>query len=91
MRKFVYMVKTGQLSKLDNNYHFYETELFTSKKKALARCHNGIDCNKGYDVKTEEFDQETFRRESTQIDYKCLSTEGREMDIRHWIEKIELQ
>jgi len=90
-KRYVYMVKTGSLDHSKNRYEFYNTEMFSSKVKALERCQNGLDCNKAYDIDRTQFDKELYQRDTVQIDFTCKSTEGNEMNQRYWIEQLELR
>jgi hypothetical protein len=92
MAKYVYVVKTGGLSRIDNKYHFYDTEVFSSEKKALERCQNGMDCNKAYDITRDVQERDVYQRKSICIDYKCMDVEGKvEMNQRYWIDQLELK
>lgn len=91
-KKFVYVVKTGGLSRIDNKYHFYDTEVFSSEKKALDRCQNGLDCNKAYDITRDVQERDVYQRKSICIDYKCMDVDGKvEMNQRYWIDQLELK
>jgi|TARA_R110000824_G_scaffold400342_1_gene607667 hypothetical protein len=91
-KKYVYMVKTGGLSRIDDKFHFYNTEMFSSKKKALDRCQNGLDSNKAYNVDRKLFEKDVYQRDIVQIDFNCMNTDGDvEMKQRYWVEQIELK
>jgi hypothetical protein len=90
-KKYVYSVKTGSFIARDSKYTFYDTEMFSSKKKALDRCQNGLDCNKAYDVERVDIKYTPRDMMIKQIDFKCTDTTGQhEMVQRYWIEQIEL-
>jgi hypothetical protein len=91
-KKYVYMVKTGGLSRIDDKFHFYNTEMFSSKKKALDRCQNGLDSNKAYNLDRKLFEKDVYQRDIVQIDFNCMNTDGDvEMKQRYWVEQIELK
>jgi hypothetical protein len=85
-KKYVYMVKTGGLSRIDDKFHFYNTEMFSSKKKALDRCQNGLDSNKAYNLDRKLFEKDVYQRDIVQIDFNCMNTDGDvEMKQRYWV------
>lgn len=81
--KSIYVLQIGQLSKLDNQYHFYDIDVFSSKKKIEAEIQNRIDVNKGTNVVRSEAFRGTGTINSELVTYDCLSTDGIPMSIRY--------
>jgi hypothetical protein len=85
--KKVYVLRTGDLSKIDNQFHFYGIEVFSSKKKIERAIENRILINRGINVHREEchpysgFGNIT----NTLVTYDCLSVNGNPMKIRYQI------
>ena len=47
----IYVLRTGGLSKIDNRFHFYDIEVFSSNKKINEEVKKRIDINKGTNVR----------------------------------------
>lgn len=82
-QKSIYVLQTGELSKYDNQYHFYDIEVFSSKKKIEQEIQNRIECNKGTNVVRDEGYCGFGTRSNTLITYDCLSIDGRPMSVRY--------
>jgi hypothetical protein len=81
--KSIYVLQTGGLSKIDNQFHFYELEVFSSKKKIEREIENRILVNKGTDVVRDEGYCGTGTKSNVLVTYNCLSTDGQPMRIRY--------
>lgn len=92
-KKFVYLFETGQLSNIDNCYHFYDSEIYSSQKKIELELANRVLVNGGYSIEREAFNFPTFNGgKYTLFTYKCMDTEGVvEMSIRYRITKKEVK
>jgi len=97
--KYVYIIEIGQLSRLKNEFFFYDMEVFPSDKAAKKVINNMIDCNNGYGVvikNNKKGDGSGFRRgevEVTSYTYNCLSAPERgetpkSMQVRYVLRKI---
>lgn len=101
--KYVYIIEIGGLSRIDNQFHFYDMEVFPTEKAAIANIKNMIEVNtetsfENSGVEVEELSM-TFRRgekKCTHYTYNCLSApdfeDGRrkEMRVRYVLRKIEV-
>ena len=88
-KKRVYILQTGGLSKIDNQYHFYDVEVFSSMKKIKQEIENRIEVNGGTDVVREEGYRGIGTLNNVLVTYQCLSTDGNVMKIRYqMLEKI---
>lgn len=90
----VYLIETGQLSNLDNKYHFYDKEIFSSQKAVDFYLNNSLECNKATNVEIEE-DKYCFHRgekKRTMVSYECMSVdeEPKLMKVRVIISKFEV-
>lgn len=53
MRK-TYVLYTGQLSNVDNRFHFYDIEVYSSRSKITQEIDNRIKVNGGFNVCYDE-------------------------------------
>ncbi len=81
--KSIYVLQTGGLSKIDNQFHFYEIEAFSSKKKIEQEIQNRIEVNKGTNVVRDEGYRGIGTLSNILVTYDCLSTDGNPMRIRY--------
>ena len=82
--KHAYVLRVGNFDASLGEYRFYDIEVFTSAKKLRAAVANRIKVNKGYEVDYELTKKEDYKNEWSQlVNYKCLSSDGREMKIRY--------
>jgi hypothetical protein len=81
--KSIYVLQIGDLSSIDNLFHFYDLEVFTSRKKIEQAIQNRIEVNKGTDVVRDEGYCGIGTKSCTFITYNCLSTEGKPMRVRY--------
>ncbi len=81
--KKVYVLHTGGLSNIDNQFHFYDIEVFSSKKKIQEEIEHRIMVNKGSNIRYDEGFNGVGTLSNTLITYDCLSTEGIPMVIRY--------
>ena len=81
--KSIYVLQTGGLSNIDNQFHFYEIEVFSSKKKIEQEIQNRIEVNRGTNVVRDEGYSGIGTRSNILVTYDCLSTDGRPMRIRY--------
>jgi len=104
--KYVYIIEIGQLSRIDNIFHFYDMEVFPSKESAVANIKNMIECNtrgkfselvSSGQVEVNE-NMTTFNRgemSSTHYTYNCMShaapgEEAKEMRVRYVLKKMKV-
>lgn len=89
----VYLIETGQLSNLDNKYHFYDKEIFTSQKAVDFFLKSSMECNKATNIETFENEYCFHRGEKKRkmITYECMSAdeEPKLMKMRLVISKFE--
>jgi len=93
-KKFVYVLESGGANK-DGNYHFYEMEIFSSRKKLDQRIEKSISINKGWDLTKENFYFTPRENEVLLYSYKCMSSENepnlsREMTVKYKVSKREI-
>jgi hypothetical protein len=81
--KKVYVLHTGGLSNIDNRFHFYDIEVFSSMKKIKEEIEQRIRINGGSNVRYDEGFNGVGTLSNTLITYDCLSTEGIPMVIRY--------
>jgi hypothetical protein len=81
--KSIYVLQTGDLSKIDNQFHFYDIEIFSSRKKIEYAIQSRIEINKGINVIYDEGYCGIGTRKNTLITYDCLSTDGNQMKVRY--------
>ena len=91
--KFVYLVERRQLSSTTNYFELYDTEIYSSLKKAKGAVENSIECNKGYNI---DRDDSTYLGENLgRVDYTSLGwgrdDERVEMRLRLVIIKKEVR
>jgi len=91
-----YLLKCGQLNKSTNQFEFYDFDIFSSKKKALADIKNRIDVNKGFCVSEELINIGDVRHLNLQVTYDCMSAPFRDelsrpMKIRYCLYKKEMK
>ncbi len=96
MAKYIYLLETGQLSKIDNKFHFYETEAFSTMKKVILETKKRIDVNKGTDLVVEDMHSCHWEVQVTHMTYNCMSTSfggeiPKPMTNRFIIRKIKIQ
>ena len=85
MEKRIFVLQTGGLSRIDNQFHFYEIEVFTSRKKIERAVSNRIEVNKGINVVREAGYCGIGTRKNELVTYDCFSTEGNKMTLRYQI------
>jgi hypothetical protein len=83
--KSVYVLQTGGLSKIDNQFHFYEIEVFSSRKKIELAVANRIEVNKGFNIRKDEGYCGIGTRNNELITYDCISTDNNRMTLRYQI------
>ncbi len=88
--KKAYVLYTGGLSKIDNRFHFYDIEVFSSRKKIQEEIEHRIMVNKGSNVRYDEGFNGVGTLSNTLITYDCLSTEGIPMTIRYQLMEKKL-
>ena len=81
--KSVYVLHTGGLSRIDNQYHFYDIEVFSSNKKMMTEVMNRIEVNGGYNVVKDEGYCGSGTKSNVLLTYECYSTDGTKMKIRY--------
>jgi hypothetical protein len=91
--RFIYLVEKRQLNNTTNCFELYDTEAFSSLKKAQAAVENSIECNKGFDINRDTTSY--LEKNLGRIDYTSLGW-GRddarvEMRLRLIINKKELR
>ena len=91
MKKYCYVLSIGSLSKIDDKFHFYDIEVFTSKKKVEKSIKNRIEINKGSDVVYEDGLTGLTSLESWLVTYNCLNTDGKEMRVRYVVRQTVLK
>ena len=97
MTKYIYLLETGQLSKIDNKFYFSDKEAFSTMKKVILETKKRIDVNKGTDLVVE--DMHTFSHGEVQVThmtYNCMSTSfggnvSKPMTNRFIIRKLKIQ
>ncbi len=91
--KFIYLIEYRQLNSSTNCFELYNTDAFSSLKKARASVENSIECNKGFDIKrdTTSYLEENLGR----VDYSSIGSGYNhakvEMRLRLIINKKELR
>jgi hypothetical protein len=101
--KHVYVIEIGGLSRIDNQFHFYDMEIFPSEKAALANIKNMVEVNTNTPFDDAEVEVEemsiSFRRgekKCTFFTYNCMSSpdfetgERKEMRVRYVLRKMEV-
>lgn len=88
--KKVYILQTGHHDRKSDSFVFYEVDVFSSIKKLDASIVNRIFVNKGYALDRQELDCISDTKYGM-ITYKCLSTDGREMQVRYLVKTREVQ
>lgn len=81
--KSIYVLETGGLSKIDNRFHFYEVEVFSSKSKINSEIQHRILVNKGTNVVWDEGYCGLGTISAQLVTYDCLSTDGQPMTVRY--------
>jgi hypothetical protein len=81
--KSIYVLQTGGLSNIDNLFHFYDIEVFSSKKKIEAEIQNRILINGGTHVVRDEGYCGIGTKSNVLITYNCFSTDGKPMRVRY--------
>jgi hypothetical protein len=91
--KYVYLLERRQLNSTTNRFELYDTDAFSSLKKAKDSVENSIECNKGYDIQRD--DDSYLRDNGGCVDYTSLGwgrdDERVEMRLRLVIIKKELR
>lgn len=82
MRK-TYVLYAGQLSNVDNRFHFYEIEVYSSRSKITQEINNRIKVNGGFNICYDEGFSGPGTLKNTMITYECLSTDNTPMTIRY--------
>ena len=82
MRK-TYVLYTGGLSNIDNRFHFYDIEVYSSFSKINQEINKRIEINKGFNVRYDEGFSGPGTLTNTMITYECLSTDNTPMTIRY--------
>lgn len=72
-----YIIENGTIQNTGIVF-WYDKKLFTSKKSCLHYIQNSFEVNKGTD---KVLKNDTFEDSVKYIDYKCLSTDNREMKV----------
>lgn len=75
--KNVWILETGVIQS-NGQFYWHSIEIYTSEAKAMHRISNSIEVNKGYNVQKYG---DVLQRGYIFTDYKCISTDDREMDI----------
>jgi hypothetical protein len=91
--RYVYLLERRQLSRTTNCFELYDTEAFSSLKKAKASLENSIECNKGFNI---DRDISSYLEENLgRVDYSSIGhgrdDERVEMRLRLIINKVELR
>jgi len=91
----VYMLKIGTLDRSDNKFLFYDTDIFSSEKKALKEIEKRISLNTGYSEIREVVNQGRLD-EYLEVTYSCMSVPwngqgARECRVRYCLYKKELK
>ena len=81
--KKTYVLYAGGLSNVDNRFHFYDIEVFSSRSKIEQEINNRIEINKGFNVRKDEGYKGIGSLSNTMITYECLSTDNTPMTIRY--------
>jgi hypothetical protein len=92
--KFIYILETGQLSRIENKFFFHEKEAFTTMKKVVIEAKKRIDINKGFGLVVEDVTNSSFKEEQvTHMTYECMShgEDSRVMKMRYVIHKLKIQ
>lgn len=79
----IYILRTGGLSKIDNQFHFYDLDVFSSLKKINEEINSRIVTNKGINVRSDEGYRGRDTYNNTLITYDCLDVDGNPMTIRY--------
>jgi hypothetical protein len=79
----IYVLRTGGLSKIDNRFHFYDIEVFSSNKKINEEVKKRIEINKGENIRYDEGFCGYGTYDNTLITYDSLDTDGNPMTIRY--------
>lgn len=83
-KRKVYILRTAQLSDIDNKFHYYDTEVFSSKRKVMEGVDSRLKVNKAINVERDD-----HREYDLFVTYDCVSVEGRSMRGRyHVMEKV---
>lgn len=85
MEKNVYLLKRGSVEK-NGQFFWYDDMVFTSMKKVRNYIDQGFQINEGYSYNetTPWFNDDIY------IEYKCLSTDQRVMEVRFMIKKVKV-
>jgi len=79
----IYVLRTGGLSKIDNQFHFYDLDVFSSLKKINEEIEKRIEINKGTNVRSDEGYKGKDTYNNTLITYDCFDIDGNPMIIRY--------
>ncbi len=82
----VYILETGQIQE-DGSFFWYGIEIFSSMQKLKHRVNKSININNGYGVVwyNAPVTWDPYRY----VDYQCLSTDDKEMDVfLRYIKKV---
>jgi hypothetical protein len=82
MRK-AYVLYTGGLSNVDNRFHFYDIEVYSSRKKIEHEVNKRILVNKGFNIRWDEGFSGPGTLTNKMVTYECLSTDNTPMTIRY--------
>ena len=89
--KKVYIIERGQLNKRENKFELYISEVFSSRKKAIAEIESSFVINKGYN----RVDSNGWNSIDDMITYDtvCTNWEGIETiaTVRYTIKEMELR
>lgn len=97
MAKYIYILETGQLSKIDNKFYFSDKEAFSTMRKVILEAKKRIDVNKGTDLVVEDIHAFGHTEvKNTRMTYNCMSTSyggetPKPMTNRFIIRKLKIQ
>lgn len=82
-KRSVYILRTGGLSRIDNQFYFYEIEVFSSMKKIEYEIKKRIEINKGDNIRYDEGYCGRDTLNNTLVTYDCLNIDGDPMTVRY--------
>jgi len=96
VKKFVYVLESGQLNNSTQMFEFFDIEIFSSQKKIDKFIDDAIRINKGYNLETEEYPNSFGRGIINLSTYNCMSvnfhdSQSRLMKVRYKVTKKQIQ
>jgi hypothetical protein len=82
----VHVLETQQLSRVSSSFATYNTQIFSSAKKAAFEIEQAIEINKGYEVEKRVNSPTEYY-----ITYKIMTDSGRPFTQRYRVRKMEVK